>query len=42
VVRIETPEGSGSGFIISRAGYVLTNNHVVAGFTIVKITLIDG
>ena len=42
VVRIETPEGSGSGFIISRAGYVLTNNHVVSGFTIVKITLIDG
>lgn len=42
VVRIETPEGSGSGFIISQAGYVLTNNHVVSGFTIVKITLING
>lgn len=42
VVRIDTPEGSGSGFIISRAGYILTNNHVVSGFIIVKITLIDG
>ncbi len=42
VVRIETSEGSGSGVIISRTGYVLTNNHVVEGATLVKITLMSG
>jgi len=42
VVRIETTTGSGSGFIISRSGRVLTNEHVVSGYTIVKVTLIDG
>jgi serine protease Do len=42
VARIETPEGLGSGFIINRAGYVITNNHVVSGFTIVKIILMNG
>jgi serine protease Do len=42
VVRIETPVASGSGFIISRSGRVLTNEHVVSGYTIVKVTLIDG
>ena len=41
VVRIETSEGLGSGFIINQAGYVLTNNHVVSGFTIVKVILMD-
>ncbi len=29
VVMIETPDGTGSGFVISPAGYVLTNHHVV-------------
>ena len=42
VVRIETPVSSGSGFTISRSGQVLTNEHVVSGYTIVKVTLIDG
>ena len=42
MVRIETPEGAGSGVIISRAGYVLTNEHVIAGSTLVKITLMSG
>jgi len=41
VVRIETSEGLGSGFIVNQAGYVLTNNHVVSGFTIVKVILMD-
>lgn len=41
VVRIETAEGSGSGIIISRTGYVLTNNHVVEDATLVRITLMD-
>jgi len=42
VVRIETPECSGSGIIVSQTGYVLTNNHVVDGITLIKITLMSG
>lgn len=42
VVRIETPEGSGSGVIISRTGYVLTNNHVVEDAHRITITLVSG
>ncbi len=42
VVRVETSEGSGSGFIISRTGYVLTANHVVEGSSLVRITLMSG
>jgi S1-C subfamily serine protease len=30
VVRIETGQGLGSGFLIDTAGHVITNNHVVA------------
>ncbi len=32
----------GSGFIISREGYILTNNHVIEGADEVKVTLEDG
>lgn len=35
-------EGSGSGSIISQDGYILTNNHVLAGNTNVRVTLWDG
>ncbi len=35
-------EGSGSGSIISADGYVLTNNHVLAGSRNVRVTLHDG
>lgn len=42
VVRIETPEGSGSGIIINRNGYVLTCNHVVEQSSLVKVTVQSG
>jgi len=35
-------EGQGSGVIIDEAGYILTNNHVVAGATRVDVELSDG
>ena len=31
VVRIETDQGLGSGFLIDTNGYIVTNNHVIAG-----------
>ncbi len=34
-------EGSGSGFIVSPDGYIITNNHVVEGATRVRIQLHD-
>ena len=33
--------GSGSGFIVSKDGYILTNNHVVANMDRVSVTLAD-
>ena len=35
-------EGQGSGFIIDREGYVLTNNHVVANARKITVTMADG
>ena len=34
-------QASGSGFIVSEDGYILTNNHVIQGFDRVEVTLTD-
>ena len=36
------PQGSGSGFILDRTGYILTNNHVVSRAGEVTVLLADG
>jgi serine protease Do len=36
-----TQESSGSGFLVSRDGYILTNNHVVEGADQVKVAMQD-
>ena len=37
-----TQEGAGSGWIIDEEGYIVTNNHVVAGAESITVTLDDG
>jgi serine protease Do len=40
---LDTPrQGTGSGFIIDRAGYILTNHHVIEGADRITVTLADG
>jgi serine protease Do len=39
--RPEPQEASGSGFVVSKDGYILTNNHVVADADRVTVTLDD-
>lgn len=34
--------GKGSGFIVNKEGYILTNNHVVEDADKIKVTLLDG
>lgn len=38
----DMPVGSGSGFIISQDGYVVTNNHVTEGGDAFTVTFMDG
>src|SRR5256885_8344552 len=39
--RPQIEQGSGSGFIVSQDGYILTNNHVVQGMDRVTVRLYD-
>ena len=42
--RDETPqqEGTGTGFIIDKVGFILTNNHVVEGADDIRVSLFGG
>jgi putative serine protease PepD len=45
VVSVTVEQGSGSGFVISREGYIVTNNHVVAsaeGGGTIEVGFFDG
>ena len=39
VISIETPSGKGSGFIINKEGYAITNAHVIQGETRISAIL---
>ena len=41
VVLIRTPTGLGSGFFINNQGYVITNDHVIAGEHKISVTLYE-
>jgi putative serine protease PepD len=42
VVSVATESGEGSGVVVSEDGYIVTNNHVVAGAQQVKVTFNSG
>jgi serine protease Do len=39
VVMVATPAGSGSGFLINKDGYLITNYHVIARETLIRTTV---
>lgn len=39
VALVQTPTGLGSGFVIHKDGYVVTNNHVIAGEHRISVTI---
>lgn len=39
VVLVQTPTGLGSGFVVHQDGYVVTNNHVIAGEHRISVTV---
>lgn len=41
VVQIKTPSGSGSGFVISDEGHILTNCHVIENETEITVTIFE-
>ena len=42
VVNVEAKGASGSGFVFTPDGLILTNSHVIAGMTHASVTLLDG
>jgi serine protease Do len=42
VVQVNTSTGLGSGFIIHPDGYIITNDHVIAGSNNLTVTVFDG
>ena len=42
--REEAPrtQGAGTGFIVDKAGFILTNNHVVEGAEVIRVSLFGG
>lgn len=41
VIKVQTPGGLGSGFIVDPAGYAITNAHVVQGERRIKVTVYE-
>ena len=42
VVRIDGPSSSGTGFVVDAAGYILTNEHVIAGQSRLTVVFDNG
>ena len=42
LVHVDTPTGSGSGFVIDAEGFIITNAHVVQGHSTVTAKFVDG